>query len=84
MTPARRMRVGVVAAAAAVAALGAARTYAEDAAAQPPPLTKLPTTMSAEEARASIDRGIKFLIEKQSPDGSWGTSTVESLFEIGY
>ncbi|MFN0241910.1 MAG: prenyltransferase/squalene oxidase repeat-containing protein [Planctomycetota bacterium] len=31
-----------------------------------------------------MERAIGFLLTKQNPDGSWGTSTVESLFEIHY
>ena len=40
--------------------------------------------MPADAARTSIGRGVKFLLDKQNADGSWGTSTVESLYEISY
>jgi hypothetical protein len=39
---------------------------------------------SADEARTSISKAVAFLLSKQNPDGSWGTSTVESFFELGY
>ena len=38
----------------------------------------------ADAARTSIGRAVGFLLEHQNPDGSWGTSTVESLFELNY
>ena len=41
-------------------------------------------TATADDARTSISRAIGFLLSKQNPDGSWGTSTVESLFELTY
>ncbi len=43
-----------------------------------------PATMTKEDAKASIDRSIGYLLRTQLPDGSFGTSTVESLWEEGY
>lgn len=43
-----------------------------------------PPYASADEALTSISKAVSFLLTKQNPDGSWGTSTVESLFELNY
>jgi len=40
--------------------------------------------LGTDEARTSVSRGVRFLLEKQNADGSWGTGTAESLFELGY
>lgn len=40
--------------------------------------------ISADDAKSSINRAVKFLLGTQNADGSWGTSTVESLFEMQY
>ncbi len=40
--------------------------------------------LGADEARTSVDKGVRWRMEKQNPDGSWGTSTVESLHELGF
>ena len=41
-------------------------------------------TVSPDAARTALGRGVKFLIDKQNADGSWGTSTPESLYELNY
>ncbi|MFO1010234.1 MAG: prenyltransferase/squalene oxidase repeat-containing protein [Planctomycetota bacterium] len=41
-------------------------------------------TYSTDDALTSVKRSVQFLLDKQNPDGSWGTSTVESLFELNY
>lgn len=35
-------------------------------------------------ARTAVARGVGFLLSKQNADGSWGTSTPESLYELNY
>ena len=79
MTAARR-------ASAALLVVLAAGALAQD---RPDPTGKfapgnVPRTMNEEEARASIDRAVSYLTSKQGADGAWGTSTVESLFELNY
>jgi hypothetical protein len=41
-------------------------------------------TLTPDVARSAIKRGVQFILEKQNEDGSWGTSTPESLFELNY
>ncbi len=50
------------------------------------PRTATETSVATEAAAAalSIERAQQYLLDTQNPDGSWGTSTVESLFEIEY
>jgi len=43
-----------------------------------------PIVATSDEARTSISKAVGFLLSKQNPDGSWGTSTAESLFELNY
>src|SRR6185295_2077292 len=47
-----------------------------------PPVQQASST--TDDARTSISKAVGFLLETQNPDGSWGTSTVESLFELNY
>ncbi|MBL8860231.1 MAG: hypothetical protein JNL28_17110 [Planctomycetes bacterium] len=35
-------------------------------------------------ARTALARGVKFLLDKQNADGSWGTGTPESFYELNY
>lgn len=57
---------------------------AEDPVLSPPDSALPEPTLDADAARTSIQRGVRFLLEKENPDGSWGTSTPESLFELNY
>ncbi len=41
-------------------------------------------TLDPDAARTAVARGIGFLLAKQNADGSWGTSTPESLYELNY
>lgn len=42
------------------------------------------TELAPDDARSAVGRGVQFLLSKQNDDGSWGTSTPESLYELGY
>lgn len=44
----------------------------------------VPMVGTGDEARTSISRAVAFLLAKQNLDGSWGTSSVESFFELNY
>lgn len=41
-------------------------------------------TIPPDAARTAISRGVSFLLKNQNEDGSWATSTPESLFELNY
>lgn len=41
-------------------------------------------TFTTDDALTCVQRSVKFLLDKQNPDGSWGTSTVEALNELNY
>jgi len=40
--------------------------------------------VGADEARTALNRALTWIVGKQNPDGSWGTDTVESLYELNY
>lgn len=40
--------------------------------------------VGADEARTSLNRALQWIVGHQNPDGSWGTDTVESLYEMNY
>lgn len=40
------------------------------------------TTQPARDSYAAIDAGVKFLVDNQQPDGSWGTGRVTTGFEV--
>ncbi len=77
--------VGMVAAILASPGAGVAQGAASAAPAVAAP-DDLPQTggVGADEARTGVNRAVAWLIAQQNPDGSWGTSTVESLFEMQY
>jgi hypothetical protein len=41
-------------------------------------------TLTPDQALSSIARGVQFLLSTQNADGSWATSTPESLYELNY
>ena len=87
-SPTAAAGVGPASAQATTTAPAAAQgTTAAPAAAQvpgAPAAAAAPGPASADDARSSVQRAVRWLLEKQNPDGSWGTSTVESLFELQY
>ena len=42
------------------------------------------SALGADEARTSLNRALTWITSQQNADGSWGTDTVESLFELQY
>ena len=44
----------------------------------------VPERYDAEAARAAADRALDWLVETQNPDGSWGSGSLETLFEYGF
>lgn len=55
---------------------------AQTAPAQQPRTVRQPQSMTVEDARQSIRKGLEYLLSTQKEDGSWGTSTVEAVSEI--
>lgn len=43
------------------------------------PVPPVPATMSVDEARSTLNRGVRWLIDNQRPDGSWGTRSLELI-----
>ncbi|MBL8860229.1 MAG: hypothetical protein JNL28_17100 [Planctomycetes bacterium] len=43
------------------------------------PVPAVPATLSVDEARSAINRGVKWLIDNQRPDGAWGTRSLELI-----
>jgi len=43
-----------------------------------------PAQLSQDEVRASLDKALGWLLEKQNPDGSWGTGAMDGLLELGF
>ena len=43
-----------------------------------------PIQATGDEARTSISKAVAFLLSKQNPDGSWGSSSPGSYFELNY
>ena len=44
----------------------------------------VPETLSAEQARGSLERSLRFIVASQNPDGSWCGSAPDSVKELGY
>src|SRR4051812_25889286 len=64
------MKIGRSAIACLFALLGALGTVADEPATKPA------------DVNASIKRGVEFLVKSQNPDGSWGTGTKTTGFEV--
>jgi hypothetical protein len=48
------------------------------------PFVDVPETMTAQQARASLERSLAFLTASQNPDGSWCGSSPDSVMELGF
>ncbi len=48
------------------------------------PVVDVPETMTAEQARVSLERSLKFIATSQNPDGSWCGSGPDSVKELGF
>jgi len=75
----------------AALALGAASAPARAQSTSPAPApgseaarAAMTAQYTGDDALTSVKKSVGFLLEKQNADGSWGTSTVESLFETNY
>ncbi len=44
----------------------------------------VPETMTPAQARASLERSLRFITSSQNPDGSWGGSAPDSVMELGF
>ncbi len=44
----------------------------------------VPETMTPAQARASLERSLRFITGSQNPDGSWGGSAPDSIMELGF
>jgi hypothetical protein len=44
----------------------------------------VPATMDAAQARASLERSLRFVVESQHADGSWAGSAPDSVMELGF
>lgn len=44
----------------------------------------VPTTATAAEARAGVDRALAFLVAAQNPDGSFASGAIEGVHDTGY
>ena len=44
----------------------------------------VPETMSVDEARDALDRSLDWLVTTQLDDGSWGTSALDGILELGF
>lgn len=45
---------------------------------------EVPSELTAEQARAVVDRSLAWLLETQNPDGSWGTGALDTTMEYGF
>jgi hypothetical protein len=82
--PGQRASVGRALALALLACAARAQEPVTDPRAAQSEQAAMNATCTVDDALTSVNRSVKFLLAKQNPDGSWGTSTVESLFETNY
>ena len=44
----------------------------------------VPETMSADASWPELERGVRWLLDQQRPDGSWASDVIETVWEAGF